>query len=524
MFRFCIKYISKYKNKVIVYLLLSIMTTLITVSTPLFWGRIIDIITTSSDIKKLINLGIIVSILCFVKVLVNYLNNKLYIIIQTNTAIDMSSDIIHHLHKTSLSVLQKYDAGYLNESINHDSNSIIIFFLSILTGVLSNGLLSIFSLCMLFVISYKIAILLLLFIVLYIIVYILFKQKLNDRSRIFKEAQSVFFADLLEQFKNVKFIKQHALEKFYNEKLNKAFEVFFKKALKAQQFFFLYSSIDQILEIIVNFCIYVLGGIFVIQGDITIGAFTILLNYYRNMRSSLTYFVDLGKEYQNNKVSFIRMTSFWDIKEQSNGNTELKNIERISCENLSFKREEKIIINSFNYVFEKGKIYRIKGENGAGKTTLIDLIMGLYIDEFSGKIQYNDINIQDIDMRKLRYFKISMLEQNPYILKGKVESNIHLTNQHRSNKFSYKIMTKKLGNIKENGDGVSGGERQKMGIMRMLAKNADVIFLDEPTSALDQESKIRLYNLLDEMKKDKIILIVSHDNEITNYVDYTVNL
>lgn len=164
------------------------------------------------------------------------------------------------------------------------------------------------------------------------------------------------------------------MEELYEKKLRRAFESFFRKVLNSQQFFFLYSSIDGILENITNVCIYILGGISIIKGDITLGAFTIILNYYNNILYSIKYFANLGKEYQDNYASYERLKNILNLEEQKNGTIFLKNITEISCEHLCFVRNNEIIIQDFNYDFKKGQIYCLQGENGSGKTTLLDLI------------------------------------------------------------------------------------------------------------------------------------------------------
>ena len=78
--------------------------------------------------------------------------------------------------------------------------------------------------------------------------------------------------------------------------------------------------------------------------------------------------------------------------------------------------------------------------------------------------------------------------------------------------------------MSSNGEGISGGEKQKIGIVRTLAKDAEVLIFDEPTSALDQRSRKELYTLLRQIKKDKIIIIVSHDDEITQVVDHVITV
>lgn len=524
MLKFCGKYILNYRRQLTFYLLISSISTIIVVLIPIYRGEAVDLMTSSQDLHALLKIGVLILVLGFINILICYWNNRFYIVIQTNSAMDMSADIISHLHKISLNVIQRYDAGYLNESINSDSNSITMFFLSILINALSNGVLLIISLLILCSISFTIGIVILFFIGMYIVFFLCFRKKIIVKSESFKNARSKFFAVLLEQFVNIKFIKQHALENLYKNKLSHDFKQFFKKALDAQQFFYLYSSADNMLEIIANFGIYILGGIDVIRCNISIGEFTIILSFYNNIISSIKYFINLGKEYQDNNVSYRRLIGYLDFPEQENGIKILSNIFTISCVGLSFSRNSKKILQNFNFSFHKGNIYCIKGENGSGKTTLIELLTGLFIGEYEGDIFYDDIDIKEIDMLKMRQQKISVLEQDPYLLEGTLDDNIYLTKDYSENKYFSRMIKKEIREISNGGEGISGGERQKIGILRALAKQSKLLVFDEPTSALDQESKNEFLSLLKEIKKEKIIIFISHDRELNSIADYIIDI
>ena len=102
------------------------------------------------------------------------------------------------------------------------------------------------------------------------------------------------------------------------------------------------------------------------------------------------------------------------------------------------------LICFFEIFLNKGNIYCILGENGSGKTTLIDILIGLFIDEYEGEILYNHINIKDIDMVKQRACNISILEQDPYVLEGSVEDNIYSTVYHNVKNTAKEFLIKSL--------------------------------------------------------------------------------
>ena len=194
MIKFCKKYIWYYKKILIIYIALSVFSTIITLAIPILFGNMVDLMIMSKNVNQLVEMGLLVLALGLLNVLLGYWNNRFYITIQTNSAMDMSADVIRHLHRVSFLELAKYDPGYLNESINHDSNSIVIFFLSLIIQALSNGLMLSISLIILCSISVILVLTLLSLISVYVIVYLVFRKKIQEKSRIFKNEQSTFLA------------------------------------------------------------------------------------------------------------------------------------------------------------------------------------------------------------------------------------------------------------------------------------------------------------------------------------------
>lgn len=133
----------------------------------------------------------------------------------------------------------------------------------------------------------------------------------------------------------------------------------------------------------------------------------------------------------------------------------------------------------------------------------------------------NNINIKEIDMVHLRKEKISFVEQKPFFFEDKISTIINSNNEHNiitdlgfsSDRIKSKIDEKKL----------SGGELQKISILAVLSKKASLIIFDEPTSNMDKKSKEYFFEYIQKLKKDKIIILISHE-EIGFQPDYTINL
>ena len=177
------------------------------------------------------------------------------------------------------------------------------------------------------------------------------------------------------------------------------------------------------------------------------------------------------------------------------------------------------------------------GANGAGKSTLMNIITGMYwIPE--APIFINGVPIVKCDLGKMRRTSYGILEQEPILLEESIKDNMFLGGEDKSGSQKFIDITKLLGLdvflkklpngletiINENAMNLSGGEKQKLSLLRILLKDSEVLILDEPASALDTDSREQLYNYLNTIKRNSIIFIVTHDDKITDKVDHIINL
>ena len=278
--------------------------------------------------------------------------------------------------------------------------------------------------------------------------------------------------------------------------------------------------------------LYIIGGVAIIEGKLTVGYFTIITSLFNSMVSSAKYFLELGQNYQN---SLNRIMELLDIPQQKEGDIILRDIEKIEFKDITFSHGERKIFNKFSYEFHNGNIYCILGENGIGKSTFIDLLLGLYLDEYIGGIYINDCELHQLNLEELRRKKIGVCEQQPILLSDTIEMNIKLnvgTNEKCIDELQEKIGLKqyickledgyntKINNLSNN---LSGGEKQKISLARLFKQDPDVMILDEPTSAMDKESTCNFYNQLDKVKNDKIIILITHDISLVNKNAIIVN-
>ena len=189
----------------------------------------------------------------------------------------------------------------------------------------------------------------------------------------------------------------------------------------------------------------------------------------------------------------------------------------IEINNLSFSYENNQVFDLFNCTFMPNNIYLIKGASGCGKSTLLSLLFGSLYTE--GAIKFS----QGSD-------KIVYIPQKNALISGSIIDNITFDNK-RSTHIEDKVknilndLNLNMGLDEQDTDlKLSGGQVQRVSVGRLLYHNYNVVLLDEPTSALDPENERNVFEILNAIKKDKTIIVVSHSITASQYVDKIIEL
>ncbi|MAV05486.1 hypothetical protein CBE37_01500 [bacterium TMED277] len=204
----------------------------------------------------------------------------------------------------------------------------------------------------------------------------------------------------------------------------------------------------------------------------------------------------------------------------------------LKVENLGFSyNNSKTVFKEINLQFDKGKIYGICGPSGSGKTTLINLILG-FLQPLKGKILFNEENIFN-NLRSWRN-NIGFVPQEIFLFDGTIKENIllylpekeintiDLDNSIKNANLDEFINSSDKGldtGIGEFGDKISGGQKQRVGISRAILSKPKVLILDEFTSSLDTKTEEKILNEITFLKKDRIIIIISHRLSTLNLCD-----
>lgn len=208
----------------------------------------------------------------------------------------------------------------------------------------------------------------------------------------------------------------------------------------------------------------------------------------------------------------------------------------IDLENFTFPEKQESLLRNVSISVDRGSLVVVKGESGVGKTTLINLISGLIsMEGVTGSILYNG---KDIGRMKLsEYYKhVLQVQQDTVLIEGTLEENLFLGDGFSKPEIDEVIYTCRLEEfvkekgiryyIRENEGNISGGERQRIGLARILLRRPELLILDEITGALNEELRKDIVHRLLEYKEkhDTTIFAISHNDDFDEYCDFVYTL
>ncbi|MCI6667768.1 MAG: ABC transporter ATP-binding protein/permease [Romboutsia timonensis] len=282
--------------------------------------------------------------------------------------------------------------------------------------------------------------------------------------------------------------------------------------------------------------VLILGGYLMYKGEISVGTAIIIIQLSTHIVGPVKTSISLINQIKSvsliaDKIDEILYDSCEDIEEVSLPKFENK----IEIKNLDFSyTNDRKALNNINLTFEKNKKYAIVGESGCGKSTLIKLLMRYYKD-YNGDILIDNKDIHKIFSNDL-YKNMSMIQQNVFMFDDSIKENIKLFANYSDEEVLSICDRSGLSNlisrlpdginslVGENGNKLSGGEKQRIAIARSLINNTKILILDESTSALDNETAYNLESSLLSIN-DLTLIVVTHKlikNILLNYDEIIV--
>ena len=276
--------------------------------------------------------------------------------------------------------------------------------------------------------------------------------------------------------------------------------------------------------------VYGYGSYMVIKGESTIGTIIAFGLYFQNLVQPIYEFLNNNIDIRNMEPIIQRINEYNNLEsERSDNGEELEKIKSIQMKQVSFAYANGVkALDNINLEFSGNGMYAIVGDSGAGKSTLIKLMSALY-DSYDGEIYVNGIELRHYGVKQIRS-NISFVTQETELRNASIRDNIKLDKEIDDSKIEEIIEfvnLKEVVNKLENGidtimnerANLSGGEKQRLAIARALAKESSIYIFDEPTAALDTVNEKIIKEIIEQLSKEKIVIIITHNLALLNEAD-----
>ncbi len=482
--------------------------------------------------------GLVMFIVIYIISIVAYnIISILNVTIEQKILIDLRSKVFRKILLKEFSFFMEKNVGEIIYRLINELSDIITFLINTcIKTIISLGNI-IFFIIMLFLLDIEIASITVLFVLIFcIFLYITGRKFLRYEKKIiteFTETNNII-TDILSNIKTILYMR---IQNYSNKK--------FLEQLKKNRFIInnftkfkvLLNTILTIISYLPMMVIWIYGGFKVINGLMTAGTLIALWGYYQQLMIHIESLKSFNSEYQRFKVNMNRLNEIVDFEKLDELQQDIKlnqiNVENIVVSNVSFSYNGKCIISDFSEVFQKGDIVGIYGENGSGKSTLINIFSG-FCKPDEGIIKINNIDISELKVHELKDI-LSIVPQDIQLFSTTVLDNICLDSKisidevlSLSNKIGFKGINEQFLNrvVLNKGANLSGGQKQKIAILRALIRNPSILILDEATSSLDFDSKEKFYAYINTIRDSIICFIISHEKEsisLTKKIELKLN-
>ena len=274
--------------------------------------------------------------------------------------------------------------------------------------------------------------------------------------------------------------------------------------------------------------LYLVGGILIMRynSSLTVGDITVLVALLGKMYMPVNSLLNIQVDWMRAMALFSRIFEYFDmpveIKSPANAAVPPKTTGRVEFFHVSFSYEpEREILHNVSFHLEEGKSIAIVGPSGSGKSTIINLIPRLY-DANRGIVMFDGVDVKRLDLAYLRR-NIGIVSQETYLFNGTIRDNLlyakpDATEEEiieackKANIYDF-IEKQELGLdsvVGNRGLKLSGGEKQRISIARVLLKDPALLIFDEATSALDSISEAKIQEAIDPLIEARTSILIAH--------------
>lgn len=504
----------------------ALIYSLLGLSTAIYVGKITDYVLVDQNVNLLNLMGILMILIILLRTFIGSM--KSILALKTGQRIDASLILGYYKHLLTLPQ-QFFDTMRVGEIISrvNDAVKIRTFINNVSLELAVNFLILIFTVCLMFVYSWKLAAITLVSAPLFILVYVLFNKLNKKYQRGIMESSAELESQLVESLNSISTIKRFGIESFANLKTEMRFVHLLRNTYTSMYGAILANGGIEFISAGVTVAVLWAGSNFVIDQEITPGTLMVFYSLIGYILTPIGKLISSNQTIQDAMIAADRLFQIMDLEREQDESGKIvlepEMVGDIKFEKVAFRYgSRKQVFESLNLTIRKGETTAIIGESGSGKTTLISLIQNLYPIQ-SGSIHIGNYNIIQTGNESLRSI-VGTVPQQIELFAGTIVENIalgdfepdmkrivELSEQLGIKDFVEKLPNSYLTQIGEHGASLSGGEKQRIAIARALYKNPEILIFDEATSSLDSISERYVKQTLAEMARlGKTIIVIAH--------------
>ena len=435
---------------------------------------------------------------------------------------ELRIDIIGHLKKISLGFFKEHNTGELTNIVQHDVEQVEVYLAHGLPEIMSVTLLpTIIFIAMIFV-DWHLALGMIAGVPLMYLVKVLSQKTMDKNFAIYFNHENKMREELMEYVKNISVIKAFAKEEEISERTLKTAREYIYWVKKSMGAITIPMGLIDIFMEIGVVIVMILGSIFLYYREITTPNFILAIILSSAFTASISktatlqHFSIVFREALNaiGKVLTVPLPNKKTEQGLEFGNIEFKDV------NFAYGKDG-FELKNINLTFKKNSLNAFVGASGCGKSTVSNLLMGFW-DADEGQILINGKNIKEYSQENISMligsvqqevilFDLSIFDN---IAIGKLnatkEEVIEAAKKARCHDFISALPNGYEIRVGEMGVKLSGGEKQRISIARMILKNAPILILDEAMAAVDSENERLIGEAIDDLSKDKTIITIAH--------------